>query len=65
MAVRAVLIAFEKSEETLRAIRDLPNLPDDLRARVAEEVLSLVDHGETDPQKITQAVLAKVLRELT
>ena len=59
-AVRAVLIAFEKCEETLKALRGSPDLPDDLRALLAEEILARVDQGELNAQKVTEAVLSKV-----
>ena len=63
-AVRAVLIAFETSEKALKAHRAWSDLPDDLRVRIADEVMALVDQGVDDPQLIVKAVLHKFLPEL-
>jgi hypothetical protein len=59
LAVRAVLIAFAQSEMALKARHGSPELSDDVRLRVADEILNLVEGGERNPQRITDAVMAK------
>jgi hypothetical protein len=57
--MRVVLSAFKQSEEALRTRRGSSDLSDDLRLRVADEILTLVDLGERSPQRIIECVLAK------
>ncbi len=58
-AVRLVLIAFERCEEILKALMGEQDLPDSLRAQIADEILARVEHGETDLRAILEAVLRK------
>lgn len=58
-AVRVVLIAFKMCEEKLKALRNTQELPDSLRVRVADEILTLVDGGETELEAILQTVVPK------
>ena len=58
--MRVVLSAFKQSEEALKTRRGSSDLSDDLRLRVADEILTLVDLGERSPQRILESVSGQV-----